>query len=257
VIASSEFFKRHMPDQFQLIAPYILAATGVGVVAGILAFFWAPGLKTRNAIQHFAAGVVLGAVASDLIPQVEKSGKPAGILAGFAAGGIAMIFIKWWVLRFEKKEEKKSQLPIGLAAAAGVDTLIDGGVISAGFSTGERLGSLLALALAVELFFLNLSVGSEFHKLKSRRWTALIATTAIASLLLVGAVGGFFLLRGLQPTSIAIVLSFGAAALIYLIAEELLVESIEGETIFSVVMLFAGFLVVLAFKLLSQHPAST
>ena len=52
-------------------------------------------------------------------------------------------------------------------------------------------------------------------------------------------------------TTLAVVLSFGAAALIYLIAEELLVETIEQEkSIFPTVMLFVGFLVLLALKLL-------
>ncbi len=50
----------------------------------------------------------------------------------------------------------------------------------------------------------------------------------------------------------AIVLAFGAAGLIYLVAEELLVEAIEaGESLFSTAMLFAGFFVVLAMKLWS------
>lgn len=227
-------------------------AAAAGIVGGLLAAFWAPGVKARSAVQHFAAGVVIAAVASDLIPEVEKAGKPFGILAGFAAGGLAMIGMKWLVLKFEKQEEKKEQLPVGIAAAAAADTLIDGAIISAGFSSGPQLGTLLAIALAFELFFLNLSVGTEFHKWKSKRWPGLLTTTGIAFLLLLGAVAGFFVLRGISEAGVAVFLSFGAAALLYLTAEELLVESIEGETLFSVAMLFAGFLMVLAFKLLGQ-----
>lgn len=81
----------------------------------------------------------------------------------------------------------------------------------------------------------------------------LAITTGIALLLLVGAVAAFFFLIGLSEGSVAIVLAFGAAALIYLVAEELLVESIEAEeSLFSTAMLFAGFLVLLALKLFSQ-----
>lgn len=241
-----------MPLELQLILPYLMIAVGAGLVGGFLAFFWAPGLHARSALQHFAAGVVIAAVASDLIPEVEKIGSAAGILGGFAAGGVTMVGLKWLVLKFEKKETKSHRLPIGLAAAAAVDTLIDGTIISAGFSTGKSLGSLLAIALGVELFFLNLSVGSEFHKRKSTRWLGVAATTGIAFLLLVGAVSAFFLLRGVTDATLAIFLSFGAAALIYLIAEELLVESIQAEeSLFSTAMLFTGFAVVLALKQLS------
>lgn len=103
------------------------------------------------------------AVASDLIPEVEQIGSPAGILCGFAAGGLTMIGLR-----------------------------------------------------------------------------------------LVGALSAFFLLRGSSEATVAIFLSFGAAALIYLIAEDLLVESIQAEeSLFSTAMLFSGFAVVLALKLLS------
>lgn len=240
-----------MPLELQLVFPYLMIAVGAGIAGGIVAFFWAPGLHARSALQHFAAGVVIAAVSSDLIPEVEQIGSPAGILCGFAAGGLAMIGLKWLVLKFEKREEKSGHLPIGLAAAAAVDTLIDGAIISAGFSTGQSLGRLLAIALGVELFFLNLSVGSEFHKQKSKSWQGVTATTGIAFLLLVGALSAFFLLRGSSEATVAIFLSFGAAALIYLIAEELLVESIQAEeSLFSTAMLFAGFAVLLALKLL-------
>ena len=239
-----------MPGELELILPSILIATGAGIVGGVVAFFWIPGVQARSAIQHFAAGLVIAAVASDLIPEVEKTGTPVGILSGFAAGGVAMIVLKWIVLRFERKKKSEGKTPVGLAAAAAADTLVDGAIISAGFSTGPQLGTLLAIALAAELLFLTLSVGSEFHKKKTRRWQGLGVTTGIACLLLIGALAAQILLRGASPATIAVFLSFGAAALIYLIAEELLVESIEAEeSLFSTAMLFAGFLVVLALKL--------
>jgi ZIP family zinc transporter len=184
---------------------------------------------------------------------VERIGTPVGILGGFGAGGLAMIGLKWLVLRFEQREKAKRKLPVGLAAAAAVDTLIDGAIISAGFASGQQLGALLALALAVELFFLTLSVGSEFHKAPSKRWQGLAVTTGIAVLLVVGAGVASFGLRGASEATVAVVLAFGAAALLYLIAEELLVESIEAEgTLLVTAALFGGFAALLALKLLGQ-----
>jgi zinc transporter, ZIP family len=240
-------------SEFLQILPYVLAASGAGIVAGLLPLIWSPRVHARSAIQHFAAGVVIAAVASDLIPEVEKIGRPTGILLGFAAGGAFMIGCKWFVVAFEKKEIGKHKLPIGLTTAAAVDTLVDGALISAGFSTGQQVGSLLAIALAIELFFLTLSVGSEFRKSKANAWLGVAVTTGIALLLLVGAFVGFLFFRGISEPSLAIVLSFGAAALIYLIAEELLVEAIEAEeSLFSTATLFAGFLVLLAIKLFTR-----
>ena len=67
--------------------PYILLATGAGFLGGLVASFLRPKVRARSAIQHFAAGAVIAAVASSVIPEVERIGTVAGILGGFAAGG--------------------------------------------------------------------------------------------------------------------------------------------------------------------------
>ena len=186
-----------------------------------------------------------------MIPEAERSGTALGVLGGFAIGGALMIGTKWFVIRFEKRAKYRG---IGLAVAAAIDTLLDGAMISAGFITGQRLGFLLAIALALELFFLTLSVGAELHKTTPKRWRQYLVTAGISLMIPVGGFAAFFLLQDSSEAVIATVLAFGAAALIYLIAEELLVETIlPEEDLFSTAMLFAGFLVLLALKLFSQE----
>ncbi len=232
---------------------YVLLATAAGVVGGVVPMFWRPTVWARSAVQHFAAGVVIAAVASGVIPEVERMGTTAGILGGFAAGGLAMIGLKWVALKFEGKNARSAHaLPIGLAGAAAADTLVDGAMTAAGFVTGQQLGKLLAVALAIELFFLTLSVGSEFRKGASRYWLGLSITTLVAGMFIVGAAAAGALLDGVSQATVAVVLAFGAAALIYLVAEELLVEAVQAEeSLFSTAMLFAGFLVLIALKLAS------
>jgi zinc transporter, ZIP family len=230
---------------------YILLATGVGILGGVIAIFWNPKAYARSAIQHFAAGAVLAAVASNIIPEVERIGTLTGILGGFIAGGLLMMGLKWFVLKTEREIKGKQQFPIGLSSAAAVDTFLDGIIISAGFSSGDQLGTILAIALALELFFLMLSVGVESRKSKLKVWQQLALTSGIAGLLLIGAVGGHLFLAGASDATLAVVLAFGAAALIYLIAEELLVETIQAEeSIFSTATLSSGFVALLALKLL-------
>ena len=240
-----------MPDQFTSSLPYILLATGAGILGSVIALFWNPNVKIRSAIQHFAAGAVLAAVATSVIPEVEQMGTLPGVISGFVAGGLLMIVLKWLVLRFENQGKQKEKLPAGLAAAAAVDTLIDGTLISAGFSANDELGALLAIALSLELLFLTLSVGVEFREGKFPWWQSLMVTGGIALLLLVGAFTAGFLLADVSEATLAVVLSFGAAALIYLIAEELLVENVQAEeSLFSTATLFSGFLALLILKLL-------
>jgi zinc transporter, ZIP family len=240
-----------LPDQFASSLPYILLATGAGILGSVISLFWNPNANIRSAVQHFAAGAVLAAVASNVIPEIERMGTLPGIVSGFVGGGLLMIWLKWRVVRFEKQSRQKKKVPAGLATAAAVDTLIDGTLISAGFSANDQLGSLLAIALALELLFLTLSVGVEFREVKFQWWQSLAVTGGIALLLLVGAFGAAFFLADASEETLAIVLSFGAAALIYLIAEELLVENVQAEeSIFSTVTLFSGFLALLILKLM-------
>ena len=236
------------------MAPYILLATGAGLVGGFIALTWDPKPKARSAIQHFAAGAVLAAVASNVIPEVERLGTFPGIVGGLTAGAILMIGLKWLVTRLEHQEKQKGKLPLGLAAAAAVDTLLDGTLIGAGFSAGQQLGTLLAFALAIELLFLTLSVGVEFRKGQLKPWQILAVTAGVAALLPVGAFGISMWLQDASEPALAAVLAFGAAALIYLVAEELLVETIEAEaSIFPTATLFAGFLLLIALKLIGTH----
>src|SRR5688572_21389420 len=109
-----------------------------------------------------------------------------------------MIGLKWVVLKFERKDKRAHALPIGLAAAAAVDTIVDGAMTSAAFLAGQQLGKLLAVALAMELFFLTLSVGAEFRKGGSRRWLALSTTTVVAAMFVVGALGAGIFLQGVS-----------------------------------------------------------
>jgi zinc transporter, ZIP family len=67
----------------------------------------------------------------------------------------------------------------------------------------------------------------------------------------IGALVSHVALRRAPRETVAVLLAFGAAALIYLVAEELLVESIEAEeSLFSTATLFAGFCALLALKML-------
>jgi zinc transporter, ZIP family len=64
----------------------------------------------------------------------------------------------------------------------------------------------------------------------------------------VGGVGGDLLARDASKHVLAFLLSFGAAALLYLVTEELLVETrLPEETLLSTAMFFLGFLAVFAF----------
>lgn len=66
-----------------------------------------------------------------------------------------------------------------------------------------------------------------------------------------GAVVGVLLLSGLSGAALSAALAFGAAALLYLVTEELLVEAHEVlETPLTTALFFAGFLALLIIEIL-------
>ncbi len=238
-------------DRFLDILPYAGGAAAAALVGGLVAALWQPPRRWQSYIQHFAAGLVIAAVAVEMLPEIERLHANGWLIVGsFAAGGVVMVGLKWLTHRIESRAEGTAEA-FGLAAASGFDTMIDGLTIGGSFVAGQRMGFILAVALGVELLFLTLSLGSEF---RSKGVGALRAGATAASLalpLLLGAFLGVLVLGGAPEGALAASLSFGAAALIYLVTEELLVEGHEAaETLASTAFLFLGFLGLLALRLL-------
>ena len=194
-------------------------------------------------------------MALEVAPDILAAGAvPLMVLGGFALGGAFMVGVKWVTLRLEEGGQRTRGKPWGLTLAAAVDTAIDGAIIGAGFALREGIGVVLTMALGLELLFLTLSVGASLRQEKGSRKITIAVTTGISLLLLAGALGGWLVLRDTSPNVLAVVLSFGAAALLYLVTEELLIEThLPKETLASTAMFFLGFLAIFAFVILGER----
>lgn len=224
------------------------------IVGGIIATFRPPGSKLRSIVQHFAAGVVFSVVAVELLPDVVREHKPLQVVIGFALGVTVMLGIRSLTVKAEEKEAQSSEarLPAALLFAVAVDLLIDGFLIGIAFSAGAKEGKLLTLALTVELLSLGLAVAVTLGKAGAAGAKAIVIIAALASLIIVGATIGATLLVGLPESALEIVLSFGLAALLFLVTEELLVEAHEEpETPLATATFFAGFLLFLVLGMAS------
>ncbi|CAN5815492.1 membrane protein [soil metagenome] len=227
---------------------YTLIPLFAALASGVLAFYWTPGPEARSYIQHFAAGVVLAAVTGELLPKVVERGEHVtAALIGFGAGLALMLVIKL----FSHKSGDGGQNATSLTVTAGVDTLVDGLVIGIGFVVGGGAGALLAVALAVELFFLSLSaVSSAGQSGKSGRWMLGIAA-GLGVLIMIGALLGVTVLGSAPDPVLTAVLAFGSVALLYLVTEELLVSIRNvSETPWHTLVLFTGFILVFVIEML-------
>jgi len=223
----------------------------VAVCGGALAAVWKPSHSVRSLIQHFAAGVILAALAVELLPDIGKEhATKAVVLGAFAAGSLFMYALKLWTERLEGHGGAAQGAAVGLLVATFVDVATDGFIIGAGFAAGGETGTVLALGLSVELLFLGLAVTSD----RIAGWRIVGVTAALGLTVLGFAVLGSVLLAGASPAVLAGTLSFSAAALLYLVTEELLMEAHEvEEKPISTLVLFGGFLTFWAIQLMGRH----
>lgn len=218
----------------------------VALAGGVLAASWHPNHKARSLIQHFASGVVLAALAVEIFPEIGRGHVPPLVLVGsFALGSLFMFAVKIWTTRMEQREAVhaaggSSGSTRGLLLATFIDVAVDGLIIGAGFAAGGETGTILAIGLSVELLFLALALTSEATK----GWRIIVLSGALGTTVLAFAVIGNHLLGGASHATIGGALAFSAAALLYLVTEELLIEAHEvPETPIATLVLFSGFLI--------------
>lgn len=220
----------------------------VALAGGVLAALWHPSRNARSLIQHFAAGVILSALAVELLPEIQREHSPGFVLGlAFGAGSLFMFAVKLATERLERGSAGATG-NTGLVIATFVDVAIDGLIIGAGFAAGGSAGAVLAIGLSVELLFLGLSLTSD----APGGVRIVLLSGGLGAVVLAGAIVGKLALGGASPSVIGAALAFAVAALLYLVTEELLMEAHEGdhpETPASTLVLFAGFLAFWAVQL--------
>lgn len=224
----------------------------VAVMGGVLAVIWSPSRQARSLIQHFAAGVVLAALAVEVLPELGREHAASGVLiVSFTAGGLFMYAMKLWSMRLESAAVLKGDNGFnhGLVMATLIDVMIDGLLIGTGFAASSETGLVLALGLSVELLFLGLSLLSDVIK----GWRVVLMSSVLGALMFFSALSGHAVLVGASPQLISAILAFGVAVLLYLVTDELLVEAHEvEEKPSSTLWLFGGFLAFWSIQLLSR-----
>lgn len=235
---------------------YALVTAVCLVVGAVIASYSVPSMSTRSLIQHVAAGFVFAAASVEVLPDVLERNLPAAAAVGFGLGVSAMLFIEWVAKRLEGKGGSEGGIGWSFVAVVVVDLLVDGiliGVTATAAEGQSQQALLIAVALAVELLALGLSLGATFSEGGLSRGRTVLIAACVALAPVVGSVAGFLLGGVLVGAWIEGVLAFAVAALLYLAAEELLKEAHEvPETLLSTSLFFAGFLAVMIIDMLAN-----
>lgn len=259
---------------------YTLLPVAAVILGGVIAAFRPPGARMRSAVQHFAAGIVFAAIALELLPEIKDEREPLAAILGFAVGIGLMLVVKIAVGKFGEKageaeraaasenapspaieKFKRAQAaqptpqnkqPTSLLITLGIDILVDGLLIGVGFAAGAKQGLMLLVALSIEALFLGLSAAVALAQIGASRAKIIGTNIGLSLLLALGVIGGATVFGSMKGAAKEVVLSFGAAALLYLVTEELLVEAHEEpETPTLTAMFFVGFVVLLVIEMLA------
>lgn len=223
----------------------------LAALIGTLIGQWRPlGLKGHSHLQHLTAGILFSVVAVEILPEVIHRQTPFHLTLGFAAGVALMMSLAALSHRFQN-EGGRADWPLTLMAGTAIDLFLDGVILVLTSEAVSTAGQTLSLALTIEMLTVSLSLSGTFKRRRLPRGTAFVASSGVLSTLGFGAVAGHWILPALPPESRDLVLSFGLAALLFLVTEELLVEPHrEVDAPLSTLFFFSGFL---AFLLLGQQ----
>jgi len=239
-----------VPEVLGQALTYTMLAVVAAMVGGLVAVYRAPGPQMESNVQHFAAGVVTAAVAAELLPDIHDRA-PAVVVLGFAVGVAAMLGVHQLSKRLQKRGIGGSYAgAAGLLITVGIDMVIDGILIGVTFLAEAATGVLIAVALSIEILFLGVTgVVALPDDMGTVRKLAVPAGFGV--LLTAGVVIGVLALEGVSGAPIAVILAFGAAALLYLVTEELLVKAqTVPETPVSTTLFFVGFLSIFLLDML-------
>lgn len=220
------------------------------IIGTIAVYFFKPNNSTISFFQHFAAGVIFAAVSLELLPELSTSHSLTTFCVGFILAIVLMLTIKALFPHGQHIVEENdshgaslSILPLSLIAPIAIDLFIDGLLVGVSFLAGAQGGILIAAALSIEVIFLSLSLGKVIKALSTPK--VILLTSGFALAILLGSGLGILITQDASDFILQGILSFGVAALLYLVTEELLVEAHEvKETPIITSSFFWGFLII-------------
>ena len=91
---------------------------------------------TTSVLQHLAAGIVIAAVAGEVLPDLRDRHSLVATLIGFVIGVGCLLALSRLEARAEQGEQTK-RVPTAMIAALSIDLLIDGILVGTGAALGE------------------------------------------------------------------------------------------------------------------------
>lgn len=249
--------------------PGWLAAGWWGFIAGsalimgaLIGWFARVPAKVVAWVMAFGAGVLISALAFDLVDEAERNGGILAVAIGFLGGAVAYVSANAVLARFGAQHRKRSQgqqpseqEASGSGAAIAIGALLDGIPESVVLGVSLLSGKGVGVAVLAAVFISNLPEGlSSAAGMKqadrSARyvfgvWICIAVLSGFAAML------GYLLLDGASPFVVAVITAVAAGAILAMIADTMVPEAFSETHILTGLITTFGFLTAFAIEQIS------
>lgn len=227
---------------------------GGALVAGAaVAWFVRVPQVAVSAVMAFGAGVLISALAFELVDEAERSGGLPATASGFLAGAVVYVLANLALARRGARHRKRSgdQQPSeseqqGSGSAIAVGALLDGipesVVLGLSLLGGGGIGVPVLAAIVISNLPEGLSSAAGMKRSgRSARyvfgvWVGVAVASGLAGLL------GVLLLQGAPAAVVAAMTAVAAGAILAMVADTMVPEAFERAHVFTGLIVVLGFL---------------
>jgi ZIP family zinc transporter len=202
------------------------------IIGAAIAYVWDMPDRVLGGVMAFGSGVLISAVAFELVDEANRTTDGDwAVAAGMAAGALVFFVGDWWIDRSGGKNRKSSD-PQGddsSGSAILLGTILDGVPESIVIGFGLIGGGTVSAAMVAAVFISNLpeAIGST-SGLKASGWSAgkLFGMWGIVALMAgVSSMIGFVAFDGASSEAVAFVLAFAGGALLTMLIDTMVPEA--------------------------------
>jgi zinc transporter, ZIP family len=224
------------------------------VIGALVAMSFDLNVRVVGTVMAFGAGVLISAVAFDLVEEAfDTSAGAGGVAGGLAAGAVTFFLGDALIDRMGGEDRKSSggEQADGSGLAIVLGAVLDGIPESIVLGLGLIGGTGVSVAFIVAVFVSNLPEGlAATTGLLASGWSraqALVLWGSVALVTATASLIGFAAFDDASPGTVPFVLSFAGGAILTMLADTMMPEAFEHEGRLVGLFTTAGF--ALAFAL--------
>lgn len=223
-----------------------LIAGGALVVGAVIGWFVQVPVRLVAAVMAFGSGVLVSALAYDLVLEAQDEGGFWPTVTGFAIGAVVYVAANQLLNRFDRRNPRGSGEDPGTGTGIALGALLDGIPESAVLGLSMVGGGGVSVPVLFAIVISNLPEGlSSTAELKQAGrparyvfllWSGIVLASGIAALL------GFVLLDTASGELTAFITAVAAGAILAMICDTMIPEAFRSAHALTGLLVTAGFL---------------